>query len=145
MNVTRQNTLLNQNFTNNGTEILGRWQSVDNPGDGTTPRLYQGRGSFINQEGNTLSRFVEKGDFVRVQNITLGYTVPARFTNALHLSRLRIYGQVQNLYTFTKYKGVDPEVNLNFTSGTTGNTVSGLDYASNPQQRVFTGGINVSF
>jgi TonB-linked SusC/RagA family outer membrane protein len=145
MNVTRQNTLLNQNFTNNGSEILGRWQSVDNPGDGTTPRLYQGRGSFINQEGNTLSRFVEKGDFVRVQNITLGYTVPARFTNALRLNRLRIYGQVQNLYTFTKYKGVDPEVNLNYGSGVNGNLVSGLDYASNPQQRVFTGGVNVSF
>ncbi|RZK22776.1 MAG: TonB-dependent receptor [Hymenobacter sp.] len=145
MNVTRQNTLLNQNFTNNGSEILGRWQSVDNPGDGTTPRVYQGRGGFINQEGNTLSRFVEKGDFVRVQNITLGYTVPARFTNALHLNRLRIYGQVQNLYTFTKYKGVDPEVNLNYGSGVNGNLVSGLDYASNPQQRVFTGGINVSF
>jgi TonB-linked SusC/RagA family outer membrane protein len=145
MNVTRQNTLLNQNFTNNGTEILGRWQSTTNPGDGTTPRLYQGRGGFTNLEGNTLSRFVEKGDFVRVQNITLGYTVPARFTNALHLNRLRIYGQVQNLYTFTNYKGVDPEVNLNYTSGTTGNLVSGLDFASNPQQRVFTGGVNVSF
>jgi TonB-linked SusC/RagA family outer membrane protein len=145
MNVTRQNTLLNQNFTNNGTEILGRWQSAANPGDGVTPRLYQGRGGFINQEGNTLSRFVEKGDFVRVQNITLGYTVPTRFTNAIHLTRLRIYGQVQNLYTFTGYKGVDPEVNLNFGSGATGNTVSGLDYASNPQQRIFTGGVNVSF
>jgi hypothetical protein len=88
---------------------------------------------------------VEKGDFVRVQNITLGYTVPTRFTNAIHLTRLRIYGQVQNLYTFTGYKGVDPEVNLNFGSGATGNTVSGLDYASNPQQRIFTGGVNVSF
>jgi TonB-linked SusC/RagA family outer membrane protein len=145
MNITRQNTLLNQNFTNNGTEILGRWQSAANPGDGTTPRLYQGRGGFINQEGNTLSRFVEKGDFVRIQNITLGYTLPTRITSALRLSRLRVYGQVQNLYTFTGYKGVDPEVNLNFGSGTTGNTVSGLDYASNPQQRIFTGGVNVSF
>jgi TonB-linked SusC/RagA family outer membrane protein len=140
MNVSRQQ-LLRMDFLNNGSEILGRWQSAANPGDGTTPRIVSGRGDFINNTNNSLSRFVEKGDFVRVQNITLGYTLPSRYVGALKLSRVRVFGQVQNLYTFTKYKGVDPEVNTTYTS----NLVSGLDYNSNPQQRLFTGGVNVAF
>ena len=143
MNITRQQ-LLRQDFLNNGSEILGRWQSADNPGDGATPRLYLGRGDFINTTNSSSSRFVQKGNFVRVQNITLGYTLPARYVGALSLSRIRVFGQVQNLYTFTSYKGVDPEVNTVF-SGAAANTVSGLDYNSNPQQRVFTGGVNVAF
>lgn len=140
MNITRQQ-LLRQDFLNNGTEILGRWQSAENPGDGTTPRQFSNKGAFINQEGHSLSRFVQKGDFVRIQNITLGYTLPTRYISAINLSRIRIFGQIQNLYTFTKYKGVDPEVNTTFGS----NIASGLDYNSNPQQRVFTGGLNVTF
>lgn len=143
MNVTRQQ-LLRMDFLNNGSEILGRWQSAANPGDGTTPRAYLGRGDFINTTNSSSSRFVQKGDFLRVQNITLGYTLPTQYVGALNLSRVRIFGQVQNLYTFTKYKGVDPEVNTVY-SGTQANTVSGLDYNSNPQQRVFTGGVNVAF
>ena len=140
MNITRQQ-LLRMDFLNNGSEILGRWQSTTNPGDGTTPRLYSGRGDFINTTNSSSSRFVQKGDFVRVQNITLGYTLPTRYVGALNLSRIRLFGQVQNLYTFTNYKGIDPEVNTTYQS----NTVSGLDYNSNPQQRVFTGGVNVAF
>lgn len=140
MNITRQQ-LLRMDFLNNGSEILGRWQSATNTGDGTTPRLYSGRGDFINTTNSSSSRFVQKGDFVRIQNITLGYTLPTRYVGALNLSRIRIFGQVQNLYTFTNYKGIDPEVNTTYTS----NTVSGLDYNSNPQQRVFTGGVNVAF
>ena len=78
---------------------------------------------------------------MRLQNITLGYTLPQEKVGKLNLSRVRLFGQVQNIYTFTKYKGVDPEVNTNFTS----NRQAGIDYNSNPQQRVFTGGLNVAF
>ena len=69
-NVTRRE-LLNQDFYNNGTEILGRWQSASNPGDGWTPKLHGGRGNFINLNGQATSRFVEKGDFVKIDNINL--------------------------------------------------------------------------
>lgn len=138
MNVTRQQ-LLQQTFVNNSTEILGRWQK---PGDITdVPRLYVNTTDFTNTAGNSSSRFVESGDFVRVQNITLGYTLPTRVVSAIGLSRVRLFGQVQNLYTFTKYKGVDPEVSTYYT----GNASAGIDYNSNPQQRVFTGGLNLAF
>ena len=138
MNVTRQQ-LVRQDFVNNGTEILGRWQKAGDVTD--VPRLQLGNSAFINNDNNATTRFVESGSFLRVQNITLGYSFPQSLTSRLNLSRVRVFGQVQNLATVTSYKGVDPEVNTNFTS----NRQAGVDYNSNPQQRVFTGGVNVAF
>ena len=138
MNVTRQQ-LLQQTFINNGTEILDRWQKE---GDVTnTPKLQYNNTDFINTTNSSSSRFVESGNFVRVQNIALGYTLPSSLVSAIGLSRVRVFGQVGNLYTFTKYRGVDPEANSN----PTGTNAAGIDYNANPQQRVFTGGLNVAF
>jgi len=138
MNVTRQQ-LLRMDFVNNGAEILDRWTPTNT--NTNTPKLWLTKSDFINTLNNSSSRFVESGNFLRVQNLSLGYTFPTRYVGALNLSRLHVYVQVQNLATITKYKGVDPEVNTTFTSS----TVTGLDYNSNPQQRVFLGGVNVAF
>ena len=132
-NVTRRE-LLNQDFYNNGTEILGRWQSASNPGDGWTPKLHGGRGNFINLNGQASSRFVEKGDFVKIDNITLGYSLNPDMLSSIHLSKLRIYGVVQNAVMITNYSGIDPEMeNL------------GMDYNSVPRQRTVSFGINATF
>jgi TonB-linked SusC/RagA family outer membrane protein len=134
--------LLNMNFVNNGKEILGRWQSEGQPGDGVTPRLYTSRSTFINNDASTSSRFVESGNFLRISNITLGYTIPKTILTKIGIDRLRVYGQVQNVAVFTKYKGLDPETNTANTAGTTG---VGVDYNGNPQQRVFLLGLNLNF
>ncbi|AYA35594.1 TonB-dependent receptor [Hymenobacter oligotrophus] len=142
MNVTRQQ-LLRQEFLNNGTEILDRWTT---PGQQTdVPKQRYNNSDFINFNNSAVSRFVEDGDFVRIQNISLGYTLPQNLLGFTGLSRIRVYGQVQNAFTFTKYKGVDPEVNSSGNSNLQQNTQFGIDYNSNPQQRVFTTGLNVSF
>ena len=71
MNVTRQEVLLNQKFANSGTELLDRWTT---PGQvTTTPKMYYANDAIINQNGEAISRFVEKGDFIRLQNIVLDY------------------------------------------------------------------------
>jgi len=127
---------LNMNFVNNSKEILGRWQSEGEPGDGTTPRLYTSRSTFINNDASVSSRFVEKGDFLRISNISLGYTVPKDLLTKAGIERLRFYAQVQNAAVFTKYKGLDPETN------TTG---AGVDFNGNPQQRVYLLGLNLNF
>lgn len=132
MNRTRQD-LLTQNFENNSTEILNRWQSPENPGDGSTPILYAGRGTFLNTEGESSTRFVEKGDFIKLSNITLGYTLPKSLVGKLNVERMRVYAQLQNALTITDYSGLDPE----------GYTGLGYDYNTNPQQRVFTVGLNL--
>lgn len=96
-----------------------------------------------NQNDRISSAYVEDGSYLRIQNVVLGYTLPARITSELHIKRLRVYGQVQNLYTFTKFKGYDPAVAAG--SQTQNALVSGMDYGQYPSSRIYTFGINLSF
>jgi len=139
MNITRQESLLNQKFLNNGTEILERWTT---PGQVTSvPKVYYGRDAFTNLTSSTSSRFVEDGKFIRAQDLVLGYTFPKLFTDKIKLSRLRLYAQVQNAFVITPYSGLDPE--LNYSTST--NSQAGLDYNTNPKARTFLIGLNVGF
>lgn len=135
MNRTRAD-LLEQAFNNNGTEILGRWQSPENPGDGQTPKLILGQSNRINNPNVATTRFVEKGDFLRLGNISIGYTMPKNLTQKAGIESLRIFAQAQNALTFTPYTGIDPETNTNGF---------GVDFNGNPQQQVFSFGINLGF
>ncbi|MDB5004916.1 MAG: TonB-dependent receptor [Mucilaginibacter sp.] len=139
---------LNQNFVNNGTEILGRWQSVAVPGDGVTPKQYFGNSTFINLDTQASTRFVEDGSYVRLDNVTLGYTLPADIVSKLKISRLRLYISGQNLFVITKYRGLDPETSTTGTVNTVNSpniAATGVDYNGNPQQRTFTFGLNLGF
>ena len=131
-NLTRRE-LLSQGFNNNGTEILGRWQSIDNPGDGWTPRLRDDRETIININ-QASSRFVEKGDYIKLDNITLGYNLPKSVLDKVGLEKFRLFVQGQNLLIITDYKGLDPEME-----------VLGNDYNGTPRSRIFSIGLNVGF
>jgi TonB-linked SusC/RagA family outer membrane protein len=135
-NQTAYETLYNLGFQNSGSGILNRWKS---PGDVTdVPRLWAGRDNFINQAGgsNLTSRWIEKGDFLKIQNIILSYTVPVAKVKSMtkdNVSSLRFYFQLQNYFTFTKYSGIDPE-----------NTTSlGIDYSTVPSIKTFSFGLNL--
>ena len=144
-NVTRQESLNNQKFQNSGKELLNSWKT---PGQVTdVPMLYYGSDNFVLQNGNLNSRFLEDGKFIRAQNIGLGYTVPDGLVQRMHLSRLRVYAQVQNAFVITGYSGLDPELNnmtLNATNAVVNRQV-GIDYNTNPVPRTITFGINVGF
>ncbi|KAF2515170.1 SusC/RagA family TonB-linked outer membrane protein [Flavobacterium foetidum] len=131
-NATRRE-LMNQNFNNNSTEILGRWQSVDNPGDGWTPRLYAGSNNTTNLNGNATSRFIESGNFISFDNITLGYSLPKGLLDKIGVDSFRIFAQAQNFFMITKYKGVNPEMET-----------AGVDVNGTPRSKVMSMGINVS-
>jgi len=131
MNRTRMD-LLNQKFQNNGTEILGRWQSVAKPGDGWTPMLWYAGDTFVNLTDNTSTRWVENGNFIKLQNLVLGYTLPKSLLNKVGIQNLRVFIQGQDLLMITKYKGIDPEME----SG-------GVDFNGTPRQRVVTFGVNL--
>ena len=94
-----------------------------------------------NQNNRISSAFVEDGSYLRVQNVILGYTLPHRISSLIHMSQLRVYAQIQNLYTFTKYKGYDPNVAAG--SQTQNALTSGMDYGQYPAARTFTFGINL--
>lgn len=112
--------------------MLGRWT-----GEGTSnkyPRLASG-----NADNWMVSDlFVCDGSYLRLKNITLGYTLPRSLTNSLSIQRLRFYVQAENLITWTKYWGFDPEISSGATS-------LGVDRGVYPQARTFTVGLNLSF
>jgi TonB-linked SusC/RagA family outer membrane protein len=132
-NQTKQ-TLLNYGNTRNKSEdILGAWTKA---GDNTdVPMLYWNSNFWTTQAS---SRWLEKGDFVRIRNVQIGYTLPKSITNKFKASRLRFYVQANNLYTFTGYSGIDPEAN------NTGNTNIGLgiDRMRPYLARTYTVGLN---
>jgi hypothetical protein len=130
MNRTRMD-LLNQKFQNNSTEILGRWQSAANPGDGWTPKLWYAGDTFVNLTDQASTRWIESGNFLKMQNLVIGYTLPKSVLNRAGIQNLRIFVQGQDLLMFTKYKGIDPEME-----------VGGVDYNGTPKQRVITFGLN---
>jgi TonB-linked SusC/RagA family outer membrane protein len=136
MNITRQEALMNQSFQNNGREILQRWTT---PGQVTNvPKLYYGQGNNINQTQVANSRFVEKGDYLRLQNVVVSYALPSSILNRLtngFVSSFRFYVQGQNLAVWTKYSGADPD-NINSI---------GLDNAVSPQVRTISFGLSVGF
>ncbi|GAB3572099.1 TonB-dependent receptor [Spirosoma luteolum] len=84
---------------------------------------------------------VEDGSFLRVNNLTLGYSLPSTLLSKVKIARLRIYGTVNNLATFTRYSGYDPEVNTRVADPLT----QGVDFAGYPRARTWVAGINLTF
>ena len=112
------------------TAILQAWKK---PGDVTDiPRITDGLKS---------SRFIENGSFLRIKNVTLGYTLSKDLLKKLWLKSARIYVSGQNLYTFTAYTGMDPEVNYYSTD----NIIMGTDFFTYPQSRTILVGLNIGF
>jgi TonB-dependent starch-binding outer membrane protein SusC len=131
---------------NTTTKILQRWVK---PGDNAAlPRAAQSTTASGNLRPSDF--FVENGAFLRVRNITVGYTVPKNILNRISSGRVfasaRIYVAAQNLLTFTKYSGYDPEIS---TQGGGGGDAfifrRGIDDGQLPQPRIFIGGIQFGF
>ena len=111
---------------------------VTNP-ETKTPRV--AIGNTYNQ--NISSRYIEDGSYVRLKNISLGYTFPKKIVNKLYLDNLRIYCNLQNVLTLTKYDGYDPEIGASTTDAN--GYVFGLDNGRYPSPFTCTFGINLSF
>jgi TonB-linked SusC/RagA family outer membrane protein len=122
------------NGTNYRADWLNRWT-----GPGTSN--YYPRVTFVDNNINmkTVSDFfIHDGSFVRLRNITLGYTLPKNITDFIKLNKLRIYISSENLLTLTRYQGFDPEIGGGVFS-------NGVDHGIYPQARTFMTGISVTF
>jgi TonB-linked SusC/RagA family outer membrane protein len=117
------------------TTVLTRWRSVSDPGDGMTPRA---NARTTGNNNAVSSRWVEDGSYLRIQNISLGYQLPASLINKAKLQQVRVYASAQNLFTFTKYLNFNPEVS-NYEGPLTG----GVDYGVYPLAKTFTIGVNI--
>ncbi len=125
----------NRTFTNQASSVLDYW-SIDNP-DATAPRLARNDTRNI----DISDRYIEDGSYLRIQNVTLGYTLNSKVADKIGISLLRFYGSIQNLYTFTNYSGYDPEIG-SFNQNT---LLTGIDAGRYPSPRTFTLGFNVEF
>ncbi len=128
----------------NGYNILkeewdNRWTESNH--SNSVPRAVASGTAFENNTLDYTTRYLESADFLRIRNITLGYTLPKALTQRVGISRLRVYATGSNLYTFTSYDGFDPEVCV-FPSRA---TYRGYDMGSVPRLRSFVFGINVQF
>jgi hypothetical protein len=88
-------------------------------------------------------RFIEDGSYLRIQNVSIGYTLPKQWTQKIGVSNVKIYANLQNLYTFSKYKGFDPETGVSY--GYQGSLLTGVDNGRYPSPRIYTFGLNASF
>ena len=114
------------------TAILNRWT-----GEGTSNRMPRVTDTNINWQFSDL--YLQDGDYLRISNITLGYDF-AKLIKLKAISQARLYIQVQNAFTFTKYDGMDPEIGYG-----TSDWVSGIDLGYYPRPRTFLVGVNLKF
>lgn len=121
---------------NGSKEALNRWT----PGSGRNevPRLAYTDANL--NYGSSSTFYVEDGDYMRIRNVTLGYRIPQNtITKTRLFQSARLYVSAQNLFTFTKYSGFDPEV------GSTDPLFAGIDNGVYPQPRTFMVGVNIGF
>ncbi|WP_438424593.1 SusC/RagA family TonB-linked outer membrane protein [Aquimarina macrocephali] len=124
-------------FDNQTVDQLDRWQQ---PGDITNvpqARLFSTNG----QQAST--RYLQESDFIRLRNLTLGYTIPGDITRKFQMNRVRIYFSGFNLLTFTDYDGYDPESTADFNADT--DAQAGEAFYSAPPAKTYTLGINIDF
>jgi TonB-linked SusC/RagA family outer membrane protein len=130
-------------------EMKDRWTNIDDQGNRITDPIALAKlnenakiWSPVNSNRFFLTDYaVEDGSFLRINNITLGYTLPRTALSALKISNLRVYATVNNLATITGYSGYDPEVNTRRSDPLT----PGVDFAAYPRTKTWVFGVNVTF
>lgn len=120
------------------TAALNRWTPTNTNTD--IPKANGGRSR------RASTRWIQDGSFIRLKNLALGYNLPNEVLDKIGIRKFRIYVSAQNLLTFTSYDGYDPEVNYRTAADATeSNRNLGLDYASYPNAKSYTLGINIGF
>ncbi|WP_296682572.1 TonB-dependent receptor [Flavobacterium sp.] len=138
------NDILNANrilFDGNSVNnmLLNQFSSYENRWSPTNPTsdVFRTKGFYT---GGYSSRYVEDGSFLRLKTISLGYNFDSKWVQKMNIKSIRLYVSGQNLFTWTKYSGPDPEVNVYNTALT-----SGFDFSAYPRARTFTFGTNINF
>ncbi|KAA2243771.1 TonB-dependent receptor [Chitinophaga agrisoli] len=130
-----------QTLANSLASVLNAWTPQNQ-----NTMIAQVRSYKFTQDSHFDTWWVEDGSFIRGQNFTLGYTMPDAVNERLHITKLRIYASVQNLFLITKYTGYDPEVDtFNSAFGNSSFFSQGLDFFSYPRPRVWNLGVSLGF
>jgi len=114
-------------------------------GEGSTNTYPRPSWSSSNNNVKISTRFMYNGSYTRLKNFQLGYNFSQAACDKLKLTSLRIYTSIQNLLTFTKYPGLDPEMTTSNNSTSEGDKAKGIDWGTYPSARSFNIGVNLSF
>jgi hypothetical protein len=131
-------------YYNDQGQVIENWfNDIDNVqivqmGKDNTPRAVLGD---PNNNNRLSDRWIEDGSYLRFRNITLSYYVPKSIISKLGIDNMKVYTNLQNMWTITNYSGLDPEIGASQTSA----NVYGLDNGRYPSPRIYTFGVNVSF
>jgi len=121
-------------YTNRTTSILGRWT-----GEGTSNEIPRYTWSDVNNNYRVSDLYIEDASYMRVKNVQLGYNLPETFLTKMKAEKWRIYISAENLLTFTKYTGADPEI------GAISSFDIGIDRGVYPQARTYRLGTSITF
>lgn len=122
----------------NGTKIaLDRWKSETEPGNGWVNKANRKQTGY---NGRTSTWHLESGSYLRLQNLSFGYTLPTAWTRTMKINKLRAYVSAQNLFTITNYSGYSPEVNARPSN----NLTPGEDYGTYPLAKTYMFGLNIT-
>jgi len=118
-------------------DMLNRWTGEGSQNDAKYPRMN------ARDSNNSMmsDRYLEDGSYLRLKTMQLGYTLSNSFSKRININKLRLYLNAQNLFTFTKYSGLDPEIG----NGQSGTLDLGVDRAFYPQARIYSFGVNINF
>ncbi len=120
-------------------DVVDRYRSEAQPGNGSVYRA--ARGGTQSNSTRLSSFYLQNGSFLRCTNITVGYNLPVSLLTKVRVSGLRVYANVNNVFTATKYKGYNPEVDYNAGA----NLTPGVDYGLYPLARGYNVGARISF
>ncbi|MEO8474229.1 MAG: TonB-dependent receptor [Chryseolinea sp.] len=125
------------------TDVLNAW-TPDNTNT-NVPRAVSGD---PNQNSRTSDRFIEDGSYLRLKNVSIGYSLPSGVAQSMTgntLKKLRVYISAQNLLTFTKYSGYDPEIGNRYQNSAGNTLINGIDFGQFPSPRTVMAGLQVGF
>jgi TonB-linked SusC/RagA family outer membrane protein len=115
--------------------------TTENPSN-EVPRAAWG-GATNNNRPST--RFIEDGSYVRLKNIQIGYTLPNSLSKKFRVEQLRIYVSAQNLFTYTRFSGLDPEMQTSENAAGEGDRAVGIDWGTYPTSKTYLIGLNLTF
>ena len=118
--------------------VANRYRSDDNPGKNNVPLAE--RHSTTNTSNKLPSYYVEDASYLRLANVTLGYSLPEKWISKIKLSKVRFYVSGDNLFCISPYRGYNPEISYKSS-----NLMPGFDWGGYPLSRIVTGGVNITF
>ncbi|MHA4810040.1 SusC/RagA family TonB-linked outer membrane protein [Flavitalea flava] len=133
-NLLQQKLEVTTTTLNASSTLLNRWDAAKNP-NGTFPKAVNA------PVPQVIDRYIEDGSYIKLKNISLGYTFSKGLISKIRAKQLRLYVSAQNPIVWTKYTGYDPEVNFYEND----NTKQGIDYGLYPSNKTFLAGLNITF